>query len=167
MELPNDLFASYPAFLNNYGASLTCSMPPFYFAIRWNAFIQYSTKSMQLYLTWSVSDINMVLKILDHSFMNHQEGSGMPPYYILPPFLNISHIVFSTNINVRLREGYETEKKKENQTIFPLPIRLLPKSKGLAGACAMYGGKVSKLIGVGSDTYLYFRIFFRNLYGLY
>jgi len=31
----------------------------------------------------------------------------------------------------------------------------------------MYGGKVSKLIGVGADTYLYFGIFFRNLYGLY
>ena len=32
----------------------------------------------------------------------------------------------------------------------------IPKSKGLVGACAMYGGKVSKLIGVGADTYLYF-----------
>ena len=43
----------------------------------------------------------------------------------------------------------------------------IPKSKGLVGACAMYGGNVSKLIGVGADTYLYFEIFFRNLYGLY
>ena len=86
---------------------------------------------------------------------------------ILPPFLNISHIVFSTNINARLGEGCETEEKKENQAIFSLPIRLFPKSKGLVGACAMYGGKVSKLIGVGADTYLYFGIFFRNLYGLY
>ena len=86
---------------------------------------------------------------------------------ILPPFLNISHIVFSTNINARLGEGCETEEKKENQAIFSLPIRLLPKSKRLVGACAMYGGKVSKLIGVGADTYLYFGIFFRNLYGLY
>jgi len=32
---------------------------------------------------------------------------------ILPPFLNISHIVFSTNINARLEEGCETEKKRK------------------------------------------------------
>ena len=43
----------------------------------------------------------------------------------------------------------------------------IPKSKGLVGACAMYGRKVSKLIDVGTDTYLYFGIFFKNLYGLY
>ena len=43
----------------------------------------------------------------------------------------------------------------------------IPKSKGLVGACAMYGGKVSKLIDVRADTYLYFGIFFKNLYGLY
>ena len=85
---------------------------------------------------------------------------------ILFPFLNISHIVFNTNINARLGEGCETEEKK-NHVIFSLPIRLFPKSKGLVGAYAMYGGKVSKLIGVGADTYLYFGIFFRNLYGLY
>ena len=87
-------------------------------------------------------------------------------YIILPPFLNISHIVFSTNINARLEEGCETKEKKENQIIFSLPIRLLPKSKGLVGTCAMYGGKVSKLMGVGANTYLYFEIFFRNLYSL-
>ena len=86
---------------------------------------------------------------------------------LLHPFLNISHIVLSTNINARLGEGCETEEKKENQAIFSLPTSLLSKSKGLVGACAMYGGKVSKLIGVGVDTYLYFRIFFKNLYGLY
>ena len=87
--------------------------------------------------------------------------------YVLPPFLNISHIVFNTNINARLGKECETKEKKENQAIFSLPIRLLSKSKGLVGACAMYGGKVSKLIGVGADTYLYFGIFFRNLYSLY
>ena len=86
---------------------------------------------------------------------------------ILPPFLNISHIVFSTNINARLGEGCETEKKKKNQAIFSLLIRLLPKSKGLVGACVMYGGKISKLIGMGANTYLYFENFFRNLYSLY
>ena len=86
---------------------------------------------------------------------------------ILPPFLNISHIVFSTNINARLGEGCETEEKKKNQVIFLLPIRLLPKSKRLVGVCAMYGENVFKLIDVGADTYLYFGIFFRNLYGLY
>ena len=59
------------------------------------------------------------------------------------------------------------KKKNENQAIFSLPIKLFSKSKGLVGACAMYGGKVFKLIGVGADTYLYFGIFFRNLYGLY
>jgi len=31
----------------------------------------------------------------------------------------------------------------------------------------MYGGNVFKLIGVGADTYLYFGIFFRNLYGMH
>ena len=82
-------------------------------------------------------------------------------------FLNISHIVFSININARFGEGCETEKKKKNQAIFSLSIRLLPKSKRLVGACAIYGGKVSKLIDVKADTYLYFIIFFRNLYGLY
>ena len=45
--------------------------------------------------------------------------------------------------------------KKKNQAIFSLPIRLLPKSKGLVGACAMYGGKVSKLMGMGAiRTYI-------------
>ena len=34
-------------------------------------------------------------------------------YMILPPFLNISHIVFSTNINVRLGKGCEIEKKRK------------------------------------------------------
>ena len=86
---------------------------------------------------------------------------------LLSPFLNISHIVFINNINVRFGEGRETEEKKKNQAIFSLPIRLFPKSKGLVGACAMYGGKVSKLIGVRADTYLYFEIFYKNLYGLY
>ena len=86
---------------------------------------------------------------------------------ILPPFLNISHIVFSTNINARLGEGCETEEKKENQAIFSHPIRLLPKSKGLVGACAIYGGKIFQTNRRGADTYLYFGIFFRNLYGLY
>ena len=43
----------------------------------------------------------------------------------------------------------------------------IPKSKGLVGACDTYGGKVSKIIDMGADTYLYFGIFFRNLYGLY
>jgi len=76
-------------------------------------------------------------------------------------------VVFSTNINARLGEGCETEEKKKNQAIFSLPIRLFPKFKGLVGACAMYDRNVSKLIGVGADTYLYFEIFFRNLYGLY
>jgi len=47
-------------------------------------------------------------------------------YILLPPLLNISHIVFSTNINARLGEGCETEEKKENQAIFSLPIGLLP-----------------------------------------
>ena len=87
---------------------------------------------------------------------------------VLPSFLNIRHIVFSTNINVWLGEGCETEEKRK---IRPSSLSqsdiLLPKSKGLVGACAIYGGKVSKLIGVGADTYLYFEIFFRNLYGLY
>ena len=32
---------------------------------------------------------------------------------ILPPFLNISHIVFSTNINARLGEVCGTEEKKK------------------------------------------------------
>ena len=50
----------------------------------------------------------------------------LEPCMILLPFLNISHIVFSTNINTRLGEGCETEEKKENQAIFSLPIRLLP-----------------------------------------
>ena len=86
---------------------------------------------------------------------------------ILHPFLNISRIVFSTNINAQLEKGCETEEKKENQAIFSLPIRLLSKSKGLVGACAMYGEKIFKLVGVGANTYLYFIIFFRNLYGLY
>ena len=43
----------------------------------------------------------------------------------------------------------------------------IPKSKGLVGACVMYGGKISKLIGMGANTYLYFENFFRNLYSLY
>ena len=34
--------------------------------------------------------------------------------YILPPFLNISHIVFSTNINARLGEECETEEKRKS-----------------------------------------------------
>ena len=33
-------------------------------------------------------------------------------FLLLPPFLNINHIVFSTNINARLGEGCETEEKK-------------------------------------------------------
>ena len=65
---------------------------------------------------------------------------------ILPPFFNISHIVFSTNINAWLQEGCEIEEKKENQVIFSLPIKLFPKSKGFVGTCAMYGGNVSKLM---------------------
>ena len=95
----------------------------------------------------------------------HPAFKNYVKFVILPPFLNISHIVFSTNINARLWKGCETEEKKEKQVIFPLPIRLLPKSKRLVGTCDMYGGNVSKLIGVGANTYLYFGIFFRNLYG--
>ena len=90
-----------------------------------------------------------------------------PGINVLPPFLNISHIIFSTNIKARLGKGCVTAKKNKNQAIFSLPIRLLPKSKRLVETYAMYGGKVFKLIGVGADTYLYFGIFFRNLYGLY
>ena len=47
-----------------------------------------------------------------------------------------------------LRKDVRPRKKKENQAIFSLPIRLLHKSKGSVGACAMYGGKVFKLISV-------------------
>ena len=35
---------------------------------------------------------------------------------LLPPFLNISHIVFSMNINARLGEVRGTKEKKENYT---------------------------------------------------
>ena len=53
--------------------------------------------------------------VCSHTMSKEAQTKG---YLILPPFLNISHMVFSTNINARLGEGCETEEKKENQAIF-------------------------------------------------
>ena len=56
-------------------------------------------------------------KIMVYICVKHREGLSFDEKFtandILPPFLNISHIVFSININARLGEGCETEEKKE------------------------------------------------------
>ena len=52
------------------------------------------------------------MEIATKMYSNKEEMNSKDKNIVLSPFLNISHIVFSTNINARLGEGCETEKKK-------------------------------------------------------